>query len=323
MRNESIRPDSSAAPRRRVFGVGAAMLGTVAVLWLGAAAIIAHRLKYPPFLAAGNSDVYGAHVPVAAAAAAETPLTKFGAEFREISIAGGAGGWLIPAKSAAAVLLVPPAGATRRAMLPYAEFLHAGGFAVLAVDSGDSIHSGTEWGLDRRGPIVAAAAWLKSQGFEKVAALGVAEGAAASIMAQAGHPVFAAIVSDSSYASLGTMFRRIPSIAGLNPAFAATVMGGAWLWLGHDPDSIAPAKAAAHLGGASLLVIQNHGDQITPESDGKAIADAAGPRAELWIAPSDGHGDAIFETPGPYAARVVEFLMRALKTEAPAASPSR
>ena len=89
------------------------------------------------------------------------------------------------------------------------------------------------------------------------------------------------------------------------------VLGESWLWLGQNPNDVSPREAVSKRNGAALMIIQNHGDQITPEDDGRAIAAAAGPSTELWIVSSNGHGDAIFEKPDEYASRVTRFLAHA------------
>jgi len=295
------------------------MLAVAALLWLGAATVVSRHLAVPGFLMTGGNDVYGSHVPQDATDDSD-PQKAFEAKFDGVSIDAGdnrVAGWLIPAESRTAVLLIPPAGATRAAMLPYAKFLHAAGFPVFAIDSGDTLASGTDWGVRESARALAAADWLKPRGYQKIAALGVSEGAAAALMAQAKQPAFAAIVADSPYANLGAMFRRIPSISGLNPAFVMTVMWEARLWLGRNPDSVSPVNAASHLGGVPLMIIQNRGDQTTPVSDGSAISAAAGASAEMWTAPADGHGDAIYSVPDAYDARVGQFLKGAIKEGPP------
>jgi pimeloyl-ACP methyl ester carboxylesterase len=114
---------------------------------------------------------------------------------------------------------------------------------------------------------------------------------------------------------------RSPSLSRLNPAFVGTVMWEAQLWFGRPLDKVSPETDAGNLGDCSLLIIQNRDDQITPLADGKAILDAAGFNAGMWTVPSGGHGDAIFEKPKEYAARVIKFLDDSFGIEAPAAKP--
>jgi hypothetical protein len=38
----------------------------------------------------------------------------------------------------------------------------------------------------------------------------------------------------------------------------------------------------------------------------------------MWVVPSGGHGDALFEDPAGYAARVIKFLDDSFEIQAPA-----
>jgi hypothetical protein len=60
---------------------------------------------------------------------------------------------------------------------------------------------------------------------------------------------------------------------------------------------------------------------MTPLADGQAILAAAGFNAQMWTVPSGGHGDAIFEDPNGYAARLIKFLDASFDIEPPAANP--
>jgi pimeloyl-ACP methyl ester carboxylesterase len=307
--------DAAAAKRsaRRFGWIGGAMIGTGAILWLGAASFVAWRLRYPPFLEEGRTDVYGPHAPAVGPATSADQRAAIGAPLESVSIPVGkhlaVQGWFVGGKLPVAVLIVPAAGGGRSAMLPYMKLMHSAGYATLAIDSGDSINRGTGWGWRERATVLAAADSLKRRGFANIAGLGVSEGAAAIILAQAERPVFKAIIADSAYRNLAAMFARSPSIAALNPAFAQTVMLEASFLIGHPLWRIDPARAARTLGGAAIFVIQNRGDPIVTPADAEAITSAAGPsHAQLWIVPADGHGDAIYEAPEAYAARVIGFL---------------
>jgi len=305
------RDESAAAARngRKFALVGSVMIGLAAVLWIGGATLVAYRLKYPPFLEDGHTDLYGKDEGPAAAI---DPKAAFGAEFDPVQINVGSGrsiqGWMIPGKLPAAVVLVPPIGGTRRTMLPYAKFLHDAGYNVLAIDSGDTAQSGTSWGWSERMAVLAAASELKRRGFKKIGALGVSEGAAEVLMVQASGASFAAIVSDSAYGNLAAMILRAPSIGGLNPALQQTALWEAGFFLGHSVWKVDVTKAAREIGEAGLLVIHDRDDKIVPVSDAQAISAAAGSHGDLWIVPGDGHGDAINEAPDEYASRVLKLF---------------
>ncbi|MGO9454245.1 MAG: alpha/beta hydrolase [Candidatus Binataceae bacterium] len=312
---DRAKPKSTNHPRRFAL-IGAVMIGVAVVLWAGAATLVAYRIKYPTFLEDGRTDVYGPHAPAADAPIPIDPHAAFGADFENVRIPiardNAVAAWMIPGKLPAAVLLVPPAGGTRRTMLPCAKFLHDAGYPVLAIDSGDDAKSGTTWGWRERLIVLSAASELKRRGFKKIGALGVSEGAAEILMDQASGASFAAIVSDSAYGSLSAMLERVPSLAVLNPALQRTALWEAGFFLGHSIWKIDPLKAARDLGSTEILVIHNQDDKIVPVSDAQAISSAAGNRSELWIVPGDGHGDAIYEVPAEYASRVLKFLAQNL-----------
>jgi len=55
----------------------------------------------------------------------------------------------------------------------------------------------------------------------------------------------------------------------------------------------------------------------------KTILASAGFDAQMWTVPASGHGDAIYEDPAGYAARVIKFLDASFDTgETPAAKPT-
>jgi pimeloyl-ACP methyl ester carboxylesterase len=324
-----------AAPKRsprRIFGVGAILLGVPIILWMGAALFVARSLMYPDFLRKGGQDVFGQHVPsfkrgsltdIGAALGVEPErldcgvVEEDGIRHRQVSVVG----WYFPGKRNEAVVIVPAAGAPEVAMIPYAKFLLGAGYTVVATYSANNPSYGINWGMLKRKFALATARTLSDKGFGKIAALGISEGAAGVIMAQAEQPVFTAIVADGSYANLAQLLMRSPSISRLNPAFASTVMWEAQLWFGRSLYKISPVADAGNLGSCSLLIIQDRDDKITPLADGKALLDAAGFNAQMWTVPSGGHGDAIYEDPNGYAARVIRFLDASFDIERPAAKP--
>src|ERR1700683_1064347 len=323
-----------AAPKRRprrIFGIGAILLGVPTLLWIGAGFLVARSLRYPEFLRRGGQDVFGQHVPsfmrgsltdVGAALGVEPErldcgvVEEDGIAHHQVSVVG----WYFPGKRREVVVIVPPAGAPETAMIPYVKFLLGAGYTVVAVYSANDPKYGINWGMLKRKFALATARTLMNDGFTKIAALGIGEGAAGAIMAQAEQPVFTAIVADSSYANLEQLFRRSPSMSQLNPAFLSTVMWEAQFWFGRKLDKISPATDAGNLGACALLIIQNRDDQVTPMADGQAILAAAGFNARMWTVPSGGHGDAIYEDPKGYSARVIKFLDASFGIEEPSAA---
>ena len=320
---------------RRIFAVGALFLAIPVLIWIVAAFFVARSLKYPAFLYQGNGqDVFGVRVPMFKRGSVTDIATAIGMDperydagtveddawrHHQISVVG----WYFPGKRREVVVIVPAAGGSEVQLIPYIKFLHAAGYTVVANYSANNPAFGISWGMLKRKFALATARSLKTDGFEKIAVLGISEGAAGAIMAQAEQPVFTAIVADSSYANLEELLMRSPSMSRLNPAFASTVMLESRWWFGRAPSKISPSTDAANLGNCALLVIQNRGDKITPLADGKAILYASGVNSEIWIAPSEGHGDAIYEVPAAYAEHVIKFLNASFGIVAPPAPPPK
>src|SRR5216684_3144549 len=216
---------------RRIFAVGALFLAIPALIWIVAAFFVARSLKYPAFLYRGNGqDVFGEHVPefqrgsiadITAGVGIEPErydagtVEEDGGRHRPASAVG----WYFPGTRREVVIVLPAAGGSEDQIIPYAKFLHAAGYTVVGSYSANNPEFGINWGMLKRKFAPATARSLKTDGFDKIAILGISEGAAGAIMAQAEQPMFMAIVADSSYANLRQLFQRSPSIDGLNPAF--------------------------------------------------------------------------------------------------------
>ncbi len=285
------------------------------MLWLGAASFVTHRILHPPFLDGGYGDMI---IAVEKPPLGIDPKSCCDAAFEDLRITDDSGvsvdAWFVPGTLPSAILLIPPSGASKRAMLPYLKFLHAVGLPVLMIDSPDFARGRAGWGWAERGIVHSAAEALRKKGLANVAALGVSEGAATALMAQGESPdLFKVIIADSSFATLGSMLRRNPALAGLNPAFLQTVMWELGRALGRSVDDVSPAASAAKLGSCALLLIQNAKDPLTPESDGgKILAARANPSSNIYLTPLEGHGDAIYLDPQTYLKTVLDFLARNL-----------
>jgi len=302
-----------------------ALVAVAVVLWLGAATFVTYRILHPPFLDGGHGDVIVASQKARANAQLGIDPKSYGdAPFEDLRITDDKGvsvdAWFVPGSLPSAVLLIPPSGASKRAMLLYLKFLHAAGLPVLMIDSSDFTRGRAGWAWNERGIVRSAAETLRKKGYQNIAALGVSEGAATALMVQGETPdIFKVIIADSSFATLGGMLRRNPSLAGLNPAFLQTVMWELGRALGQSPDDISPEASAPRLGSCALLVISNDNDPLTPESDGRKIYVArADPTLRgIYLTLSGGHGDAIYLEPQTYQKTVLDFLTDNLPGAAP------
>jgi len=304
----------------RAIVIPVALVGLAIALWIGAASFVTYRILHPPFLDGGFGDIIFASEQERAAAQLRTdPQACCGAAFESLHVTDAdrtsVDAWFIPATQASAILLVPPSGASKRAMLPYLKFLHAAGFPVLMIDDADLVRDRAGWGWDARGMARAATSVLRQKGFASIGALGVSEGAAAILLAQGKDDrLFKVIVADSSFANLDSTLRSNPSLGGLNPAFLQTVKWELGFVMDRSIDDISPASASARIKNGAVLVVQNANDPFTPEADGRAIAAAriGDANRRLYIVPSNGHGDAIYADPQNYQTTVLGFLAQNL-----------
>lgn len=311
--------------RLALLTVPAAMAAVIAAIWLVTATLVAHQLRFPPGYCPPRSD--GTLAPLAPWLPDREqlidPRTACGADFEALELRRADGlrlsAWFVAGRVPAAIILLHGAGSDRRLMLPYLKFLHRAGYPALLVDSIDAGRSqdsghGVGYGWREQDDVAAAVAALRGRGFRRIGALGVSQGAAAAIFAQSRSHALVAIVADGAFANLARLLRRTPPLSQLNPYFIDTVLWETGLALGRAPARIAPAQAAARIGGCALLVIQGSRDRLVSVADAQAIyAAASGPR-ELWIVAGAGHAGSIYTAPGQYARRVERFFARYLGT---------
>lgn len=284
--------------------------------------MVARGLQFPPALAYSSAGAPAPGKPVATDPRSlpellGTSSTEIG--FRRIG-AQPLIGWLAPATpEKAAVVLVYPNRIDALAMVSYFRVIRSAGYAALIIDDttlsvrknqhGDRRYG---FGWDQRRDVLDAVAALRLRGVLRIAVLGVSAGAAAALFAGAEDAPIAAIISDSSYADVSTLLRRIPPLDSLNPLFDRTVLWEFGLMEGSAIEKIAPAKAAAKLNDRPLMVINGADDALVPPADARKIfATAHGPK-ELWIVPGAGHAAALAADPAQYAQRVSAFLTRYL-----------
>ena len=147
-----------------------ALVAVAVVLWLGAATFVTYRILHPPFLDGGHGDVIVASEKARAnAQLGIDPKSYCDAPFEDLRITDDKGvsvdAWFVPGSLPSAVLLIPPSGASKRAMLLYLKFLHAAGLPVLMIDSSDFARGRAGWGWNERGIVRSAAETLRKKGY--------------------------------------------------------------------------------------------------------------------------------------------------------------
>ena len=318
-------PGSTSRPasaRRGCLVVLAALLAPIPLIWLSAATLVAHGLRFPPSIPYSTK-------PPAAPIKPQPPETRglrelLGPGAQEITLRTESGGLralqMPAARPRSAVVLVYPNQPDPRVVVSYYRVVHSAGYCVLIIDyagqAADS-QSGRGFGWEQRRDVIDASNAMRRRGMQAIAVLGVSEGAAAALFAGAQGAPVAAIIADSSYADLGGLLKRIPPLDSLNPLFDRTILWELGLMMGRSIHDLAPAKAAAKLDGRSLMVINGADDPLAPPADAqKILAAAQGPK-QLWIAAGAGHAAALATDPEQYEQRVGAFLARYLGAPPP------
>lgn len=304
--------------RRRLLAIGVGLFAPILLIWFAAATIVARGLQFPPALAYSTAGAPASGKPAATdtrtlPALLDTSSTEI--TFRRIG-AQPLIGWLVPSIPAkAAVVLVYPNRVDAPAMVSYFRVIRSAGYAALIIDDITlSARSNRRYGFgwEQRRDVLDAVAALRLRGVLRIAVLGVSAGAAAALFAGSEGAPIAAIISDSSYADVSTLLRRIPPLDSLNPLFDRTVLWELGLMEGVAIEKIAPVRAAAKLDGRPLMVINGADDPLVPPADARKIFAAARGPKELWIVPGAGHAAALAADPAQYARRVEAFLTRYL-----------
>ena len=298
--------------------IGLGLFTPIFLIWFAAATIVARGLRFPPALAYSTSGPLERIKP--APPNAHQLRQILGAPSQEIALRDTdrdrRRGLMVPADGGkAAVILVYPNRIDPEALAGYFRIIHAAGYAALIIDYAQGLRdpqAGRGWGWKERRDVIDAAATLRAHGMQSVAAMGVSEGAAAVIFAGADGGRLAAIISDSSYANLEALLKRIPPLDSLNPAFGDTILWELGLMNGRAVRDIAPAQAASRLGGCPLMVINGADDPLVPPTEAQQIFAAATGLKELWIVPKAGHAAALAVDPEQYARRVSAFLAQHL-----------
>jgi fermentation-respiration switch protein FrsA (DUF1100 family) len=310
---------SLAQVRRRLFAIAAGLFAPIVVIWFAGATVIARELQFPPALAYSTS---GPARSGNRAASDTRPLRELlETSSDEITLRQADGqplrALIAPAASArTAVVLTYPNWVDTQAFLGYFKVVRSVGYPALIIEYPSSNALSREgrrngFGWEQRRDVLDAVNVLHARGVQKTAVLGVSEGAAAGLFAAAQGAEIAAIISDSSYADLNALLRRIPPLDSLNPLFDRTVLWELGLMTGRAIDDISPAKAAAKLH-APLMVINGADDPLVPPADARQIIAAAHQPNELWIAANAGHAAELATDPDEYMRRVGDFLKRYL-----------
>jgi uncharacterized protein len=255
--------------------------------------------------------------------AAQTPA-RFGLAYEEVRFPSRApgielAGWLIPYPGAQRAVILLHGHTSSRSTEFAGRFpelgaaLYARGFTVLMFDQrGHGASGGQHTGLGslEHDDIAGALDWLSTQGFapERIGVLGVSVGGAAAVRAAADNPAIAALVLDSTPASMLPVVQgQWAAASGLPDFFLPTTLIFARLRFGTDLEAAPPIAQIGRLASRPTLLIHGEADELVPVSDAMALT-AALAGAELWLVPNGGHDLNYNADPQGYSRRVGDFF---------------
>jgi uncharacterized protein len=217
---------------------------------------------------------------------------------------------------AAAVVLVHGFKTSREEMIPWARFLHDGGYNVLLLDTrGCGKSGGSTVGLGATEPrdiALAVDAARAEFGATKVAVLGISLGAGAAILAAADDPDISAVIADSAWTDQDFQLARLSfvQVGPLRVPLLPYGVGAVNALVGADVTRARPLDAIARISPRPIMLIHSEDDDnaTTPVDGARRLFAAAGEPKQLWVAARGGHVGALNAFPAQYRARVLDFL---------------
>jgi alpha-beta hydrolase superfamily lysophospholipase len=251
----------------------------------------------------------------------KTPIS-YGTKFEWVEFRSSDGiplkGWYVPAQGEARGTIVYCHGLnrTRIEMLPMASFGHQLGYDGLLFDlrhQGSSGGDVTTLGYQERFDVRAAVHYALEHHHapRPVIVWGISMGAAAGLMAAAESPDIAAVISDSSFLSLGDtvrhhwrLFFHLPSFPIADEALYLLAWRG-----GFRPSDFDLVNAVGRIGDRPILFVALANDRRMPPSIAQGLySHAISPRKALIVLPGQRHGEAFNLDREQYEDAVKQFL---------------
>jgi pimeloyl-ACP methyl ester carboxylesterase len=224
--------------------------------------------------------------------------------------------WLARGSGRNAVIVLHGHGGNRHNSLAYAAGLYPD-FTLLIPDlrgHGESEGRHTSVGYHERLDVIAAAAYLRALGCEKVGVLGISMGGATAILAAAKSQLIDAVVADSAFAILRDAVREGARIRGypapITSPLAYLSCRTTALRLRYHMQLGDPLGCVAAIAPRPLLIIHGEADSLIRLDNAHALYAAAGQPKELWTVPGVGHARVIEEDSAAYGTRIKGFFQR-------------
>lgn len=211
-----------------------------------------------------------------------------------------------------AVLLLHGVGADRSAMSGRALFLHALGYAVLAIDfqaHGESPGKHITVGyLESRDAVAAVGYLQRAAPGERIGVIGVSMGAAAIVLAKKPLPL-SAVVLESMYPTIEEAIadRMKAAMGKWGPALSPLLLLQLRPRLGAGVAALHPIDSIARVG-APLLLIHGAEDRLTTLDEARRVFGAAAQPKTFWVVPGAGHVDMDDFATVEYERRITEFF---------------
>ncbi|MBT8447156.1 MAG: alpha/beta fold hydrolase, partial [Gammaproteobacteria bacterium] len=217
-----------------------------------------------------------------------------------------------------AVLLLHSVRATRREMVPRAQFLLAAGFAVLLIDMqahGETPGARIGFGYEESRDVLDAVAFLRKR-HGNIGIIGMSLGGAAAIFASGSLEV-EAVIAEAVYSDLATAAenRLRIHLGPVGPPLAPLLLWQLGARLERPIEILSPAAAVADLK-APLLVIAGELDERTTLSDSMELYNNAREPKELWVVPGAKHQNYHEYARADYERLVLQFLRKHLRPPA-------
>ncbi|MBN1149232.1 MAG: alpha/beta fold hydrolase [Anaerolineales bacterium] len=207
------------------------------------------------------------------------------------------GGWYLPARNGAVVILIHGHGSNRAQLLADAHLLADRGFGALLYDArncGASQGDLTTFGLLEVEDVRGAVIFLQAQPSvdpQRIGLLGHSMGGATAILAAAAIPEIRAAVSQSTYTSLEeNIANGVRAYVGLPPfPFAPLIIFWGELESGMQLNQVRPVEAIGLISPRPVLVVHGALDEIIPVENAYQLYEAANQPKELYILEAAGH----------------------------------
>jgi alpha-beta hydrolase superfamily lysophospholipase len=225
-------------------------------------------------------------------------------------------GWLLQGKTnQGVVVLLHGVRASRRDMLPRAEFLNQAGYSVLLFDfqaHGESAGKHITFGYLESQNVDAAFTYLQKRFPEKpIALLGVSMGGAAALMSEATKGGAKALIIEAVYPSLtNAIADRLVIELGQAGRYLTPLL----LWqvkplLGFDAERLAPIRVIAKIK-VPLLMLAGTADRHTTFAESQQMYNQAAAPKQFWAVEGAKHQDFYAYSKIEYEKCVLDFLAK-------------